>query len=50
MYPFLKVDSVSEETQAVFTILSKEGEPKLGGYDIDRVIMKLVAEDFKQKK
>ena len=45
----LKVDSVSEETQAVFTILSKEGEPKLGGYDIDRVIMKLVAEDFKQK-
>lgn len=45
----LKVDSVSEEDQAVFTILSKEGEPKLGGYDIDRVMMKLAAEDFKQK-
>ena len=45
----LKVDSVSEDSPAKFTILAKEGEPKLGGYDIDQVIMKLVAADFKEK-
>ncbi|WP_428909861.1 Hsp70 family protein [Niallia sp. Krafla_26] len=45
----LKVDSTSEEEPATFTILAKEGDPNLGGYDIDQVIMKLVAEDFKTK-
>ncbi|WP_416420287.1 Hsp70 family protein [Priestia aryabhattai] len=45
----LKVDSVSEDSQAKFTILSKEGNPELGGYDIDQVIMNLIGEDFKAK-
>ncbi|MCM3162621.1 Hsp70 family protein [Metabacillus litoralis] len=45
----LKVDSVSEDSPAKFTILAKEGDPQLGGYDIDQAIMKLVNDDFKEK-
>ena len=45
----LKVDSTSEDSPATFTILAKEGNPQLGGYDIDQVIMKMIAEDFKEK-
>ena len=45
----LKVDSASDDSPAKFTILAKEGDPQLGGYDIDQAIMKLVSEDFKEK-
>ncbi|PKG22902.1 Hsp70 family protein [Niallia nealsonii] len=45
----LKVDSTSEDSPATFTILAKEGNPALGGYDIDQAIMKLVGDDFKEK-
>ncbi|MEM5017448.1 Hsp70 family protein [Metabacillus indicus] len=44
----LKVDSVAENAPAQFTILAKEGNPKLGGYDIDQAVMKLAAEEFKK--
>ncbi|MCI2254784.1 Hsp70 family protein [Domibacillus sp. PGB-M46] len=45
----MKVDSTSEDEPATFSILAKEGDPALGGYDIDQAIMKLVADDFKEK-
>lgn len=44
----LKVDSVADNAPAKFTILAKEGNPQLGGYDVDQAIMKLVADDFKE--
>ena len=44
----LNVDSTSEEEPSTFTILAKEGDPALGGYDIDRIMMKMIADQFKE--
>ncbi|MCP2033514.1 molecular chaperone DnaK (HSP70) [Planomicrobium sp. HSC-17F08] len=44
----LKVESTSPDEPAKFSILAKEGHPQLGGYDIDQLIMKKVAENFKE--
>lgn len=45
----LRVDTAREDEPAQFSVLAKEGNPNLGGYDIDRIIMEIVAEDFKAK-
>lgn len=44
----LKVESTSTDEPAKFSILSKEGNSQLGGYDIDQLVMELVADTFKQ--
>lgn len=45
----LKVESTEENEPAKFTILSKEGNPKLGGVDIDRILMEKAAQHFEEQ-
>ncbi|WP_377887515.1 Hsp70 family protein [Alkalihalobacillus sp. R86527] len=45
----LKVESLEENEPATFSILAKEGDPQLGGYDIDLILVEKVAADFKEK-
>ncbi|PTL37804.1 Hsp70 family protein [Alkalicoccus saliphilus] len=42
----LKVDTVDDNEPAKFSVLSKEGNPNLGGYDIDKLLMKYICEIF----
>ncbi|MFE7060730.1 Hsp70 family protein [Sutcliffiella sp. NPDC057660] len=43
----LKVDTVDENEPAKYSVLAKEGNPNLGGYDVDKLLMDLVSKDFK---
>lgn len=42
----LKVESADHNEPATFSILAKEGDPQLGGYDIDQILMGKVLDDF----
>jgi molecular chaperone DnaK len=44
----LKVDTVDENEPAKFTVLAKEGNPSLGGYDFDKILLEMVCRDFKE--
>jgi molecular chaperone DnaK len=43
----LKVDTVDENEPDKFTVLAKEGNPTLGGYDFDKIIMETICKDLK---
>lgn len=45
----LQVDTVEENEPAKFTVLAKEGNPLLGGYDFDKLLMEAVCADFKKQ-